>query len=178
MALCWAAQALSTCGSWEEAERYTKRVLDLNPNLALGHYVMALVCVRYKKTDDVQKQVDALVNLAPKGRMTHHGMAFRGLAYHMTGDYELARQAMEQALLLEPGFVYPLKDIAVSCEKQGQHEAALDAIRRLRLADPAITLEELEAFTLASLFPPDLAEESIGILRRIWPDTQKGSAAK
>jgi TolB-like protein len=165
------AAALAQCGSWDEGVRYAKRVLDLNPNLALGHYVMALLCVRHKKTDDVLKHVDALVNLAPRGRMTHHGIAFRGLAYYMTGDYQRARQAMELALPLEPGFVYPLKDIAVTCEKLGQHDEAQNAIRRLRLADPAITLEELEAFTLASLFPPDVAAETNDIFRKVWEDT-------
>jgi hypothetical protein len=37
------------------------------------------------------RHVDALESLAPRGYMTHKGIAFRGLAHYMAGRYEPAR---------------------------------------------------------------------------------------
>jgi hypothetical protein len=78
---------------------------------------------------------------------------------------------MQQAVLLNPGFVYPLRDTAVACEKLGQRQGARDAIRRLRSADPSLTLESIEAFTLVSLIPPDVATDMNKIFRKVWEET-------
>jgi TolB-like protein/Flp pilus assembly protein TadD len=175
--LGWTAHALAMCGAWPEALQYAERVVSLNPNVAIGRLTLAMVCVRLKRIDDVLMHVSALESLAPRGYMTHNGMAFRGIAHYMAGRYKEARKAMEQALLLNPGFVYPFKDIAVVCEKTGQHEEARDAVRRLRSADPTITLEDMEAFNLSSLFPPDVAVEFNTIFRKVWEATPVESPA-
>jgi tetratricopeptide (TPR) repeat protein len=134
-----------------------------------------MVCVRLKRSDDVMRHVDALESLAPRGNMTHNGMAFRGLAEYMAGRYEQARQTMEQALLLNPSFVYPLRDIAVICEKLSRREEARDAVRRLRSAAPSFTLEFIEAFTLVSLIPPDVATDMNKVFREVWEETPMDS---
>jgi hypothetical protein len=89
----------------------------------------------------------------------------------VAGRYEPALEAMEKALLLRPDFVYPLKDIAVICEKLGRHEEACDAVRRLRSADPLITLEHIEAFSLVSLIPPDVVTDMNKVFRKVWEAT-------
>jgi TolB-like protein len=170
LVLSWAAWGLA-CGFWQDAQRYAQRAVDLNPNIAVGRLVLALVCVRFKRCDDVMRHVDALESLAPRGYMTHLGIAFRGLAHYMAGHYEAALEAMEKALLLRPDFVYPLKDIAVICEKLDRHEEACDAVHRLRSADPTITLEHIEAFSLVSLIPPDVATEMNKVFRKVWEAT-------
>jgi TolB-like protein len=171
LVLSWAAWGLAGCGFWQDAERYSQRAVDLNPQIGVGHLALAMVCVRGKRPEDVIRHVDALESLAPRGNVTHNGMAFRGLAHYMAGRYEPARQAMEKALLLRPDFVYPLKDIAIICEKLGRHEEACDAVRRLRSADPTITLERIEAFNLVSLIPPDVATDMNKVFRKVWEET-------
>jgi tetratricopeptide (TPR) repeat protein len=175
--LGWAAHSLSLCGAWPEALQYAERAVSLNPNVAIGRLTLAMVCVRLKRIDDVLTHVSALESLAPRGYLTHNGVAFRGLAHYMAGRYQEARKAMEHALLLNPGFIYPFRDIAVLCEKAGQHEEARAAVRRLRSADPGLTLEDMEAFTLSSLFPPDVAVEFNTIFRKIWEATPVESPA-
>jgi hypothetical protein len=39
LVLSWAAHALGGCGFWQEAQRYAKRAVDLNPNIAAGRLV-------------------------------------------------------------------------------------------------------------------------------------------
>jgi TolB-like protein len=178
LVLSWVGNGLGISGSWQDALRYAQRSVDLNPNLAFGRETLAMVCVRLKRTDDVLKHVEVLESLAPRGHMTHMGISYRGLAHYMSGRYEQARHAMEHALLLNPSFVYPLKDIAVIHEKLGRHEEARDAVRRLRSADPTITLEGMEAFVLASLFPPDVAAEMNPIFRKVWMEAELESTPK
>jgi TolB-like protein len=169
--LSWAAWALAGCGLYQDAQRYAQRAVDLNPNIPLGRLALALVCIRFKRCEDVMRHVDALESLAPRGYMTHIGIAFRGLAHYIAGRYEPAREAMEEAVLLRPDFVYPLKDIAVICEKLGRHAEACDAVHRLRSADPTITLERIEAFSLVSLIPPDVATDMNKVFRKVWEET-------
>lgn len=177
LVLSWAAFAMCNGGTWQEAERIARRAVDLNPNLAIGRLALAQVSVRFKRSDEVMLHAGAMVSLAPRGYMTHLGVAYVGFAHYFAGRYEQARQALEHALLLNPGFAYPLKDIAVICEKLGQHEEARDALRRLRLADPSITLEGMEAFNLASLFPQDVAADMNVVLRKVWEETPVESPA-
>jgi tetratricopeptide (TPR) repeat protein len=172
LVLSWAGHALGDCGFWQDAERYAQRAVDLNPNIAAGRVALAMVCVRLKRCDDVIRHIDALESFAPRGSWTHTGIAFRGLAHYMAGRYEPALQAMEKALLLRPDFVYPLKDIAVTYEKLGRREEACDAVRRLRSADPIITLERIEAFNLSSLIPPDVATDMNKVFRKVWKETE------
>jgi hypothetical protein len=85
LVLSWAAHALGNCGFWQDAQRYAQRAVDLNPNIAAGRLVLALVCVRFKRCDDVMRHVDALESLAPRGSITHLGIGFRGLAHYRGG---------------------------------------------------------------------------------------------
>jgi tetratricopeptide (TPR) repeat protein len=144
--------------------------VDLNPNLPVGRLALCQVCIRFNRPEEVLKNSDAVISLAPRGYSTYMGFAYRGLGHYLAGRYEMARQAMEQAILLNPAFPYPLKDIAIICEKLGLHDEARDALRRLRFAAPSITLASLEAFNLSSIIPPDVAVDMNLVLRKIWDE--------
>jgi tetratricopeptide (TPR) repeat protein len=173
--LGWVGIALCSCGAWPEAQRIARRAMELNPNLAIVRLFLAQLYIRLKRPDDALMHADAVLSLAPRGYMTHLALAYRGLSHYQSGRYEQSLQAMEQALLVNPGFVYPQRDIAVVHEKLERHEEARDAVCQLRLSNPSIKLEDLEAFTRASLFPPDLAEEFNMIFRKVWMDTPMDS---
>jgi tetratricopeptide (TPR) repeat protein len=111
----------------------------------------------------------ALETLAPRGYQTNLALGYKGLAHFQAGRYELALQAMEEAILLHPN-LYILKDKAVVCEKLGQHEDASDAIRRLSAAEPSVTLDGIERAN-SIVFAPDTANEMNAILRKLWRDT-------
>ena len=160
---------LGFTGSWHEALRHTQRAVDLNPNIALCHVNLALVCLHFNRPDDTIAHVDAALILAPRGYFTYMALAYKGLAHFLAGRYELALQAVDEALLLYP-YMFALKDKAVYCEKLERHEAARDAVRRLRAAEPSLTLDDLErANTL--VFAPETVRDMNATLRKVWLDT-------
>jgi hypothetical protein len=55
--------------------------------------------------------------------------------------------------------------------EEQRDEETRDAVRRLRSADPSFTLERIEAFTLASLIPPDVATDINKVFRKVWEET-------
>jgi tetratricopeptide (TPR) repeat protein len=100
------------------------------------------------------------------GYQTYLGLGHKSLAYFQAGRYEQALQAVEQSLLLFPQ-VFLLKDKAVCCEKLGRHEDARDAVRRLREAEPSMTLENIERAN-ALVFAAVTAADMNAAFRKVW----------
>jgi Flp pilus assembly protein TadD len=169
--LSFAAHTLILCGSVPDAMRHLRRAVELNPNAARAHEFMALACIRSNRPDEAITHLDACAILAPRSYQAHQLLGYRAVAHFYAGRYEQALQAVEEALLLQPRFVYTLKDKAVICEKLGRHEEARQAVRRLHAASPGTTLEELEAANLAFAHPPERVSELSAILRKVWLDT-------
>jgi tetratricopeptide (TPR) repeat protein len=163
------AMGLAFLGSWREAMAHAQRAVDLNPNIALSHVNLALACLHFNRPDEAIAHIDAAAILAPRGYQTNLALGYKGLAHFQAGRYEQALRTMEEALLLHPN-LYILKDKAVVCEKLGQHEDASDAIRRLRTAEPSVTLDGIERAN-SIVFAPDTANEMNAILRKLWRDT-------
>lgn len=159
-------------GAWHEALAHAERAVHLNPNLSACHTQLALIYVHFRRPDDVHRHVNAALVLAPRGYNCYLALAYRGMAYFMSGRYEEALQTVEQSLLLFP-HSHVLRDKAVFSEKLGQHEAARDAVRRLRAAEPTLTLEIL-ARSHAILFDPVTAADLDATLRKVWLDTPVG----
>ena len=165
--LASAAMGLGFLGSWHEALRYAQRAVDLNPNIAICHLSLALACLHFIRPDDAIVHVDAATILAPRGYLTYLCLSYRSMAHDQAGRYEQALLAVEQALLLHPGFTYALKDKAVFCEKLGRHEDARDAVSSLRAAEPSITLDAIESAN-AMVFAPETVKELNATFRKVW----------
>jgi TolB-like protein/Flp pilus assembly protein TadD len=173
LVLSYAAYALFNCGSLSEAMRHLQRALDINPNSARAREYMALACIRSNRPDEAIAHLDACAILAPRSYQAHQLLGYRAVAHFYAGRYEQALQAVEEALLLQPRFVYTLKDKAVICEKLGRHEEARQTVRRLHAASPGTTLEELEAANLAFAHPPERVSELSEVFRKVWLDTPR-----
>jgi Flp pilus assembly protein TadD len=93
------------------------------------------------------------------------------VAYFQAGRYEQALQTLEQALLMNPDFVYSLKDKAVICEKLRLHEGARDAVRRLRAVDRSTTLEQIEAANTLGFISPETSADMNATFRKVWLET-------
>jgi TolB-like protein/Flp pilus assembly protein TadD len=169
------AVALLFLGSWHESLAYARRAVDLNPNIALCHVNLALICLRFKMPDETIRHVDAAEILAPRGYQTYLALGYKGLAHFQAGKVEQALQVIEESLLLY-SYMFSLKDKALCLEKLGRHEEACDAIRHLRAAEPSLSLEGIErANTL--VFAAETAQDMNATLRKVWLDTPLESAA-
>ena len=168
------ALGMGFLGSWQEASEYAQRAVDLNANIASCHLNLALVCLHFVRPEDAMVHVDAALILAPRGYTTYMGLTYRALAHFQAGRYEQALQTVEQSLLHYP-FMYSLKDKIVYCEKLGRHEEARDAVRRLRVIDPSLTLDNMERAN-AIVFASDTANEMNATLRKVWLETPLESA--
>ena len=163
------ATGLGFFGSWHESLTYAQRAVALNPNIALCHVNLALICLRFNLPDETIRQVDAAEILAPRGYITYMTLGYKGLAHFLAGRYEQALQIIEEALLLYP-YVFSLKDKALCLEKLGRHEDARAAIRLMCEAEPSLTLEGIQrANTL--VFAPETAQDMNATLRKVWLHT-------
>jgi tetratricopeptide (TPR) repeat protein len=163
------AIGLGFLGAWREAMGHAQRAVDLNPNIALCHVNLALACLHFNRPDDAIAHLEAAAILAPRGYQTNLALGYKGLAHFQAGRYELALQAVEEALLLHPN-IFMLKDKAVVCEKLGRHEDAGDAIRHLRAAEPSLTLDDIERANTI-VFAPETANEMNATLCKVWLET-------
>jgi TolB-like protein len=171
------AEVLCLCRSWRDGLRCAQRAVDLNPNIAASHAAMIMSCMYFKRPDDVIAHLDAYAVLAPRDYSSHIRFLQRAGAHFMAGQYKQALQAVEQSLLLNPNFMFALKDVAIYSEKLGLHEEAREAIRHLRAVEPAATLELWEARSRASLLAPDMAAEMHAIFSKLWLETPLESPA-
>lgn len=164
------AFVLGHCGSWDEALAYAQRSVDLNPNLAASRRALAQLCIRFNRPDEAITHLDAEAILAPRGFMAYLSTGYRSLAHLQAGRFEQALQAVEQSLLLSPHHIYSLKDKAVICARLGRHEEARNAVRRMRAADPSVTLDDIEAANAASFIPAAMAAEMNALFRKLWQE--------
>ncbi len=175
MVLSAVALAMGYCGVWRDALTYAQRSVDLNPNSATGRGVLAIMCIRFNKPDDAIMHLQTVESLAPRGPSNFLGVGARGLAHFQAGRYEEALQAAEQALLDHPNFNYALKDSAVYLAKLGRREEARAAVCRLRAANLAITLDDVERANTASFCPPEMAADMNATFRKVWLETPMGA---
>lgn len=172
MVLSLVAIVMGYCGgAWRDALMYAQRAVDMNPNSATGREALAMLLIRFNKPDDAIMHLHTAESLAPRGPLNYLSVAVRGLAHLQAGRYEEALQAAEQSLLYHPNFIYGLKDRVIYLQKLGRQEEAREAVRRLRSANRAITLDNVEAANIASFCPPEMAADMNAIFRKVWLET-------
>jgi tetratricopeptide (TPR) repeat protein len=171
IAMSWAALAMGFCGQWREALPYAQRSVDLNPNIANSRRNLAVFCIRLDRPDEAISHLDAAAVLAPRGSLSFLGFTYRALAHYLAGRYERALPEIRQGVLLNPGFVFSLKDKATICAKLELREEAQEAVRAIRKADPMVTMDDLHSANNASFIPPKMAAEMNATLRKVWDDT-------
>ncbi len=170
LVLSQVAICLGFVGSWQEGLVHAQRAVALNPNMALCRTTLALAYLHFDRPDEALAHVDAALILAPRGFQTYMCLGYQGLAHIQAGRYEQALQALELALQLYP-YMFSLKDKAICCEKLGRHEDARDAIRRLRTAEPFLTLQAVERSNVI-VFSQRTATDLNMTFRKVWTETQ------
>jgi TolB-like protein len=169
--LTGASIALCYFGRWRDGLQHARRAVELNPNLTISRSALAMLSIRANLPEEALVNLDWIENLAPRGATVFLTVGMRGLAQFLAGRYEQAIEAADRSILLNPGFVFAMRDKAVYCEKLGRHEEARETVRRLRVTAPQLSMDDMEAATGAGFMPPEATAEMNSIFRRVWADT-------
>jgi eukaryotic-like serine/threonine-protein kinase len=110
---------------WENAERYLRRSLELNPNDAVGH-------TRYAHFLGWIGEVDAAIEYDRKARtldpLSPRVIAHLGIMYHHRRDFDQAILIYREALLLQPNFARAYFDMGRALIAKGQFEEGVTAM--------------------------------------------------
>jgi TolB-like protein len=162
----------SVLGDGESALRLALRALESSPNYPLSHYMVGWAYMVLGRIDE------AIAAFAQQERLTsldtarYIGLACLGQCLFLAGKPDEAEAALDRALALNPDFHVALKWQAVVAAYLGDEATARAIIRRLREAEPQVTLDEHIHQIEWMRKLAERTAEPIGILRRLWEATE------
>ena len=120
-----AAQQNLQAGSYAEAEKGFREVLQLNPDSAAAHANLGVVYLRTQRFQDAIESFQQAARLAPKVAGIHLNL---GLAYLDLSKYQEAIPHFRRALELDPGETRTRYLLGLSCYMADEFHAALEAL--------------------------------------------------
>ena len=146
----------------DKAIEYGERSVDLNPNNALAHAMLALVLYFSGNNGDAISLIEKAFRLNPVAPFYYYH--FLGNPHLMMGNYAEAIQAYKKALYLNPNFIFPHVCLAACYMAAGDEDNARKAVAEVLKLDSKYSLD---TFTLASPHKdPSNTEKLINLLRK------------
>ena len=128
------------------AQELANRSVAINPNSAVALSVAGRIEASLGNTEKALQLLGRAERLSPhdpRGWFIAGGAA--AYTYFQAGRYADSIAAAEQALLQNPRFAVALRNLAASLVRLKRKEDATDAIRRLLVIEPQLTLRRLRA---------------------------------
>jgi TolB-like protein/Tfp pilus assembly protein PilF len=116
---------------WKPAQAAFERALALNPGYATAHQWHANLLLALGRTDEALASMRRAHELEPFSLILNTAM---GWVLYMSRRYDEAIAQYRATLELEPAFGMAWRELAVSLERIGRCDEALDAIGRARAA--------------------------------------------
>ena len=146
----------------DKAIEYGERSVDLNPNNALSHAMLALVFYFSGRYADAISMLNKAFRLNPVAPFYYYH--FFGHPHLMMGNYAEAIQAYKKAIQLNPDFILPHVCLAACYIAAGDEDNARKAVTEVLKLDSKYSLD---TFTLASPHKdPSNTEKLINLLRK------------
>jgi tetratricopeptide (TPR) repeat protein len=98
------------------------RSLELNPQNAEGHKILALSCSIIGRYDLAEVELLEATRLKPESAEIQY---FLARTYYMRGVYPLAKAEFESTIRLDPSYVKAYSNLGITMEALGDNEAAL-----------------------------------------------------
>jgi tetratricopeptide (TPR) repeat protein len=98
------------------------RSLELNPNDAEAHKVLALNCSIIGRYDLAEVELQQAARLKPESAEIHY---FLARTYYTRGVYPLAKSEFETAIQLDPANIKAYSNLGITMEALGKTDAAL-----------------------------------------------------
>jgi TolB-like protein len=118
---------------WETGRRTMDRALQLNPNLAIGHYHKSWLHVVFGEMDEAIAEHKRAQELDP---LTPLHTAWLGGIYQRVGRYEEAIAEAQKAIAIDPKFPVSYHVLSQVYSDQGKHEEAIAAYKQAAEAAP------------------------------------------
>jgi TolB-like protein/Flp pilus assembly protein TadD len=171
MMIAWLVMTYCVLGDGETALRLARRAAELNPNSPTPYLVSGLACFELGRTADAIDaflQADHIASLDP-GR--YLGLTHTGICHMLEGRHGDAEAAIDRSLALHPDYHLTLKWKALLSADRGDEMAALRAMRRLREAEPLMTIDHHVRQIERNRNIAARSAKQVATLRRLWAAT-------
>lgn len=111
-----------------EAERQIRRAIELNPNHALSHDLLALILVSAGRFDEALAESRRALALDPRSPYMNTDL---GSIYYFRRDWDNAMKHLRAALAIDPNYADAYRYVAGIEEQRKNHPAAIEAWARM-----------------------------------------------
>jgi len=118
---------------WHDSEQLWTRVLDEDPNSAIGHSAMANVRYKQGRIDEGLEHSRRAVALAPKFPQAYNDV---GVGLATRGQLDEAAAAYREAIALDPAYEEPVNNLGVVLVRQGDIDAGIQDYQRALAMNP------------------------------------------
>jgi len=159
-------------GDGEACLRLARRAVELSPHSPRAHYLVGSALAMLGRTNEAIVIFESLEGLAPTDDARLSTYTTLGPCYLLQGRLTEADATLDKALAIQADSHVALKWKAIIASNLGNESAALSNIRRLRSAEPEMTLASLVAQITHYSGTAENMAEPIATLRRLWEATE------
>jgi TolB-like protein len=170
------AAALATLGKLDDALPLAERALAIDPNTDGPRLGLASVLARLGRSDEALAQLDVFERVAPNSALAGYSSVWRAVVQLRAGRLDPALEAADRAVRLLPG-TEALTQSMLCLARSNRWDRALDALRRLRDADPEMSRAALESLVRYFYCGSDAADEYVAIVRKVWDEASSEPCA-
>jgi TolB-like protein/tetratricopeptide (TPR) repeat protein len=117
-----------------------ERAIQLNPNLAMAHGLLAISCASIDRPDDGLAHVETALRLSPRDPMTYLFLAGQALCRFVSGDFPGAISSAERGISINPSSPDNHLYMAAALAELDQGDRAREQIKRALRFVPKLTL--------------------------------------
>jgi TolB-like protein/Flp pilus assembly protein TadD len=159
-------------GDDESALRLARRSVELNPSSPYSYVMLGFAYELVGRTGDAIAAYEQQDHLLSNDTARPAGLVNLGRCYLLEGRAAEAEVVLDRALALHPDYHNALKWKAIVAAHNGNEEAALVAVRRLRQVEPNQSIDQhVRQVTNYRRHAARLAEP-VATLQRLWEATE------
>ena len=128
LAVAWYSATLAHVGEYEKALSFARRVVDLNPNFILRHYVLGIAQYRDGQYEAAVVEFEKALRLSPNNPDNYQIATLLGYTHYSMRNHEAALSWADEALRMAPTFI----------QAHGLRGAALAQLERIEEAKRSI----------------------------------------
>jgi TolB-like protein/Tfp pilus assembly protein PilF len=164
-------EAYRGLGEYETALRLAQRVVELYPNSYGCQFLLGSVNLSLGRTAEVIAAYPRQVLHSSFDLARYMALTDLGMSYLLEGQPDEAKAALDRALAFHPDYHLALKWKAIVAAHRSEEAEALAAVKRLRVVEPAMTLEQHIWQIVRAPKLAELTAEHVVTLRRLWEET-------